>query len=155
MGLDVWRLSKRRYAAEAFAGDGPRIYGGRWNPVGVPMVYTSPSLSLAVLEVFVHMPKAAEPDDYVAVRAELPVDAQGMERLEMRKLPSNWKQVESPATQAIGAAWAQSMRSLVLMVPSVVVPGEWNVVVNPRHADAGQIRIVETTEFRFDARMFR
>ncbi len=155
MALDVWRLSKRKYAADVFAGDGPRMFGGRWNPVGVPMVYTSMSLSLAVLEVFVHMPKEAEPDDYVAVRAELPVDALTMERLVLKKLPSNWKQVESPATQAIGAAWAQSRRSLVLMVPSVVVPGEWNVIVNPRHADAGKIRIVETTPFRFDTRMFR
>ena len=88
MSLNVWRLSKERYAADAFLGDGPRIFGGRWNPVGVPMVYTSLSLSLAVLEVFVHMPKAAEPDDYVAVKATLQVDAQMLERLELEKLPS-------------------------------------------------------------------
>jgi RES domain-containing protein len=155
MSLKVWRLSKRRYAAEAFSGDGPRIFGGRWNPVDVPMVYTSLSLSLAVLEVFVHMPKAAEPDDYVAVMAELPVEASALERLDLKKLPSGWKKVESPVTQAMGAAWARSRRSLVLLVPSVVVPGEWNAVVNPLHSDAGKIRIVETTPFRFDARMFR
>jgi RES domain-containing protein len=119
------------------------------------MAYTSLSLSLAVLEVFVHMPKAAEPDDYVAVMAELPVDASAMERLDMRTLPNDWKQVDSPATQSMGASWARSKRSLALLVPSVVVPGEWNAVVNPLHPDAGKIKIVETNPFHFDERMFK
>ena len=115
MGLIGWRLSKRLYAGAAFSGEGPRLYGGRWNSVGTPLVYTSLSLSLAVLEVFVHMETATEPDDYVYVSVDLGVEARQAERVRLDRLPADWTRVEHPDLKAIGDRWVTSLRSPVLL----------------------------------------
>jgi RES domain-containing protein len=153
--LKAWRLSKQRYAERAFSGEGARILGGRWNSVGVPVVYTSLSLSLAVLEVFVHMTASAEPEDYVYVAADLGVDELKAERIRMDRLPDDWKRLNHPALQALGDEWSSSMRSLILLVPSVVVEGEWNALINPLHPDAVGIVIEKPKPFHFDERLFK
>jgi RES domain-containing protein len=154
-GLKVWRLSKKRYAEAAFTGRGPEIFGGRWNPVGVPVVYSSLSLSLAVLEVFVHMTAEDDPEEYVSVEVDVGINESASERVDVSRLPNDWRQVQHPALQRLGAEWAQSMRSLVLLVPSVVVEGEWNAVINPRHRDAKKMVMQTPRPFRFDERMFK
>jgi RES domain-containing protein len=153
--MRVWRLCKRRYAPSAFTGEGAGLTGGRWNPVDVPVVYTSLSLSLAVLEAFVHMSAAVDPDDYVSVCATLPVSEQGAERVDVARLPQDWRSVDHPALQALGGDWVRSRRSLILLVPSVVIDGEWNAVVNPAHAAAAEIELDEPKPFHFDERMFK
>jgi RES domain-containing protein len=153
--LKVWRLSKRQYADAAFTGQGPRLYGGRWNPVGVPVVYTSLSLSLAVLEVFVHMIGPAKPDDYVSVAVDLGIEESKADRINEDQLPDDWRRVDHPALMSMGAEWAKSMRSLVLLVPSVIIDGEWNAVINPLHPDAERIAVEKPKPFHFDARMFK
>ena len=155
MGFTGWRLSKRRYAEAAFTGEGPRLYGGRWNSVGTPLVYTSLSLSLAVLEVFVHMEIVTEPDDYVYVSVELGVEQAQAERVSLERLPADWTRVEHPELKAIGDAWARSLRCPVLLVPSVVVEGEWNALINPSHPASKQMKRAEPKPYRFDERMFR
>jgi len=152
--LQAWRLSKMRYAGSAFTGEGAATLGGRWNPVGVPVVYASLSLSLAVLEVFVHMTGAVAPADYVYVAADLKVDESKAERVKVAELPANWRTMENRVLQEIGAAWARSRRSLALLIPSVVVEGEWNVLINPLHPDAMKIVLAEPKPFHFDQRMF-
>ena len=152
--MKVWRLSKARYARAAFTGEGARIFGGRWNSVGIPMVYASASLSLAVLEVFVHLTVRAAPNDFVSVCAKLAVDETAMERVDTATLPGDWRRLNHPALQAIGDKWAREGRSLVLLVPSVVVAGEWNALINPQHADAVNIMIEEPKPFQFDERLF-
>ena len=154
-GLKAWRLSKQRYAEAAFTGEGARVLGGRWNSVGVPVVYASLSLSLAVLEVFVHMTAQAEPGDYVYVAAHLGIEESNAERVSLDRLPRDWKRVNHPELQALGDEWAKSMRSLVLLVPSVVVEGEWNAVINPLHPDAAGISVERPKPFQFDDRMFK
>jgi RES domain-containing protein len=154
-GLKAWRLSKQRYAERAFSGEGARILGGRWNSVGVPVVYTSLSLSLAVLEVFVHMTTLAEPDDYVSVAVDLGVDELRAERVRTERLPNDWKRLNHPALQALGDEWVSSMRSLILLVPSVIVEGEWNALINPLHPDAERIVIEKPKLFHFDERLFK
>lgn len=153
--LRAWRLCKQRYAEAAMTGQGARTLGGRWNPVGVPVVYASLSLSLAVLEVFVHMTARAEPGDYVYVATDLNIEQSRAERVDLNKLPRDWNTLENPAVQAIGAEWAASKRSLALLVPSVIVAGEWNVLINPLHPDAAGLRIAKPVPFQFDPRMFR
>lgn len=153
-GLKAWRLSKRRYASDAFSGEGPKLYGGRWSPVGVPVVYCSLSLSLAVLEVFVHMTSRPGLDDYVYVSAELSIEESQTERAEVASLPPDWKQIENPLLKEIGREWAQSQRSLALLVPSVIIPGEWNAVINPLHPSAKDIVVHDPGPFYFDERMF-
>ncbi|MGA9671505.1 MAG: RES family NAD+ phosphorylase, partial [Terracidiphilus sp.] len=68
----VWRLCRERYAGEAFSGHGARLYGGRWNSAGTPMVYASSSLALAAIELFVHLEPNQQPADLVSIAAELP-----------------------------------------------------------------------------------
>jgi RES domain-containing protein len=157
-GFKVWRICKQRYARGAYSGEGARIFSARWNPAGVAMVYTAVSLSLAALEVFVHLEPVAEPGDLVSIAAELPVDGARVaeEKLDiLSRLPSDWRRLDHPGLQRMGEEWIQSMRSLTMLVPSVVVDGEWNLLVNPAHPDAVKIEIEEPKPFRFDPRMFR
>jgi RES domain-containing protein len=152
--MRVWRICPERHVATVFSGEGARRFGARWNPVGVPMVYTSLSLSLAVVEIFVHLEIAAEPDDLWAVAAELPVAESEADRVSITDLPKDWREMNQLKLRAIGSDWALSRRSLVLLVPSVAVEGEWNALVNPEHVDAKKIKIVDAKPFRIDPRMF-
>ena len=113
------------------------------------------SLSLAVLEVFVHMTIRTPPDDYVPIAIDLRMDESHVERVDAGALASDWRKVDHPALQAFGAEWVRSQRSLALLVPSVVVEGEWNVLINPRHPLAGGMRVQPPKPFYFDERMFR
>ena len=153
--MRVWRLCKERYASTAFTGEGARLFSGRWNFAGVPMVYTSTSRALAVLEIFVHMPKVVAPDDFVFVGATLRVDTSQAERIHPADLPPDWHRTNHPVLQGLGSEWAGSGRSLVLMVPSVIIEGEWNALINPAHPDAASITLEEPTAFHFDHRLFQ
>jgi RES domain-containing protein len=155
--MKVWRISKRRHAATAFSGEGARIAAGRWNPAGVPMVYTSSSLSLALVEVFVHL-DAHEAPDFVSIAADLPVDEESLEngKQSLRSLlPAAWRQIGHPLLRQLGADWIASGRSLAMFVPSAVVDGEWNILINPVHPDAARIRLSQPKPFHFDTRMFK
>ncbi len=119
------------------------------------MVYTASSLALATVEVFVNLEPLAIPDDLVSIAAELPVQEDACEHVGIGSLPADWRRVDHPALQALGAAWARSRRSLALVVPSAAVLGEWNVLVNPEHLEAKDIRVMQVEPFQFDERMFR
>ena len=153
--MRVWRICNARRAASALSGEGARLYSGRWNPVGVPMVYTATSLALAAIEVFVHLDPRLPPLEMVSVEAELGVDEAACERVALRDLPADWHRERHPELQRIGAEWIESRRSLVLLAPSAAIADSWNALVNPEHPEARRIRIVERKPFRFDERMFR
>jgi|SRR5271170_4585701 len=152
--MRVWRLCKARYAAAAFSGEGARLYSGRWNPVGVSMVYTSSSLALACLEFFVHLDPSVAPDDLVSVSATIPADL-AVERIDVADLPNHWRVTDNPALQRLGADWTAAKKSLALEVPSVVVDGDWTVVLNPAHPDFGKIALDAPKRWSFDQRMFK
>jgi RES domain-containing protein len=156
--MKAWRLCRREYSAGALSGEGALLAGGRWNSAGTPMVYLASSLALAVLEVFVHMDLSESPEDMISLMIDIPVEKdtlEGEKAAVLRLLPSSWRERGSRATQKLGDEWIVSGRSAVLPVPSVVVPGEWNVLLNPLHRDASRIKVLETKPFRFDARMFK
>ena len=147
----AWRLIKTKYLSTAWDGAGARKAGGRWNAPGVAVVYTSGSLSLALVEVLVHLPADILPA-YSAARVEF--DDSLLTILVPAHLPKGWKDSPPPpATQAIGAAWVAAADSAVLRVPSVVVPGEFNFLLNPAHPDFARIRIGAPTAFPFDPRL--
>jgi len=131
------------------------LYAARWNPVEVPMVYAATSLALAAVEVFVNLEPLDAPDDLVVIEAELPLDAGRCERVQIGSLPKDWRRQKHPELQRIGAEWIKSNRSLVMMVPSAAVDGDWNLLINPLHPDAAKIRIEKPRPFRFDERMFQ
>lgn len=118
------------------------------------MVYTSAALSLAALETLVHLDVDIEPIDYVAIRIEVPDDLR-ITTIEVAKLPHGWRAYPAPIElQAIGEAWLEAGETAVLQAPSVVVPDEWNYLINPLHKDAKRISTVEVKPFRFDPRLF-
>ena len=152
--MQVWRISKERYRDAAFSGEGARLYAGRWNPAGVRMVYTSTSLALAAVELFVHLDPSEAPDDLVSISASVPGEV-SLETIDPESLPANWRAMEHPGLREFGAEWVRSGRSCALKVPSVAVEGEWNVLLNPSHGEFAKITLHASKPFHFDERMFQ
>ncbi len=153
--MKVFRICRKRHAATAFSGEGARLFAARWNPLGVALVYTSLSLSLAAIEVLVNLDPEDEPGDLVSLSAELPLTEAAVERIDPANLPADWQLLNHPALQQIGTDWIASRRSLALLVPSAVIEGEWNALINPPHPTASAIKIATPKPFHFDARMFQ
>ncbi len=152
--MRVWRICRERYAGEAFSGLGARRFGGRWNSPGVPMVYTSTSLALAAIELFVHLEPAQQPEDLVAIAATLPGDQPAL-RLPPVQLPPHWWSDDFEPLRALGDRWILGKTSLAIEVPSAALRMEWNVLINPLHPSAASLVIDPPQPFHFDARMFR
>ena len=150
----IWRICKARYADEAFLGRGVRRFGGRWNSPGVPMVYASPSLSLAAIELFVHLEPNLQPDDLVSISALLP-EGEPAQHLEPDKLPPDWWTDDVEPLRAIGDRWIGERSSLAIEVPSAAMRMEWNVLVNPLHPAIARLEIDPPQPFHFDARIFQ
>jgi RES domain-containing protein len=147
----VYRICRAPF--RALDGEGARLYGGRWNSPGRPVVYASTTLALAALEYLIHVAPATAPSDLVALTIELP-DDEPIERVDDRQLPGSWeRELESAPCQAIGDAWADSLRGLILLVPAAPVPEELNALVNPRHAAMRRVRVVKDRPFSFDPRL--
>jgi RES domain-containing protein len=149
----AWRLVKTRFLATAWDGEGARAVGGRWNSVGVPVVYVASSLSLALVEVLVHLPAGL-----LAAYSAVPVSFEGTHAAELadRDLPADWREVPPPdSTRAIGDRFVADGRALALRVPSVVVPSESNYLLNPAHPAFASIRIGAPVSFPFDPRLVR
>jgi RES domain-containing protein len=149
--LIVWRLTTARFARSAFSGEGARLYGGRWNRKGVPLVYTAASQSLAMVEMLVQdEPLRAR---YVMIQARIP-KAVAIEHVRTEDLPSDWRDIAGGETlRAIGTAWARNRTSAVLAVPSAVIPAETNYLLNPLHADFRRINIGAPVRFETDFRL--
>ena len=156
--MRIWRLCRAPFAAEAFSGEGARRFGGRSNSRGVPMVYASTSLALAAIELFVHLEPSQAPRDLVYLSAILP-EGEPARTLDSAELPPEWWTDNVAAgpgsTRDLGDTWMRDRSSLALMVPSVPIRVEWNVLVNPLHPRMGELWIDSPQPFVFDARMFQ
>ena len=149
--MELWRITREAHAA--LDGEGARLHGARWTPRGTPAVYAASHLSLAALEYLVHIDAEDAPDDLVALSIGVPDDVAELVRAPA-SLPADWRQTPSPPQcQAIGGEWARRGRELLLRVPSVLVPEESNVLVNPMHPDAVRVRIIESRHFSYDVRL--
>ena len=147
----VYRLSKAQYALD-LSGKGAELVGGRWNSRGNAMLYTSQSIALCVTEIAVHVPLGILPKDYQLIHIEIPDE----DLLEMKRLPKDWQSFpHSNSTQMIGDKFLKEQKFLVFKVPSAAVQGEFNYLVNPKHKNFNQIKIVKIEDFNFDERLFR
>ena len=148
----VRRIVRKTFAKTAFTGDGARLHGGRWNSIGVPMVYTSGSVASATLEMLVHLDSEDGLSDFRLFRIELPATA--IEIPSAKKLPVGWDRDQpSDAVRRFGTNWLVSGRSLALCVPSAVVPHEFNYLLNPLHPGFAGLKIGRAEKFAFDARL--
>ena len=147
-----WRIVPEDRAGDAFAGEGAKLYGGRWNSPGVAVVYASQHKSLAALELLVHLnPRSA------ARFKVFPFHFPGslIENISLDNLPPDWRhEPPPPATQRFGDAWIRQARSAVLSVPGIIIPEELNYVLNPAHPGFQKITIGKSQDFVFDARLF-
>lgn len=152
MRVVAWRIVQRRFAKDAFTGEGARRFGGRWNSPGRSLVYTAQSLALAVLEILVHVDSEKLLENYVAIPAT--IDGHLIASIHESRLPNNWRAYPTVrATQAIGDEWLAQADSPVLRVPSAVIPEEFNFLINPSHKDFRKLRIGKPRRFRFDPRL--
>jgi RES domain-containing protein len=152
--MRLWRICRQIHAADAFSGEGARLFGGRWNSQGVRMIYTSTSLALAAIETFVHLEPNLRPDDLVSIKAEVPEDV-ATERLDLKSLPSKWYELRDESLRTFGDRWIRAGKTIALHVPSAAIRGEWNVLLNPEHSDFRKVKIEKPNLFQFDLRMFR
>ena len=148
----AWRICKAKLSGTAFTGEGAFLYGGRWNSPGVRMVYLAQSPSLATLEMLVHLDASELLAAYRLCEAVF--DDRLVETLDPATLPKNWRRSPAPvALQRLGDEWTASMRSAVLRVPSAIVPGESNYLLNPAHPDSTDVTAGKMRPYEFDPRL--
>ncbi len=152
--MRFWRICRRRFASEAATGEGARLYAGRWNSHGVRVVYASTSLALAAVEPFVNLEPNLQPRDLVSIEGEIP-DELEIGRFNLETLPATWHKTRDESWHHFGDDWVHAGQTVALLVPSAAVSGEWNVLLNPAHADFSKAVFGEPRPFQFDARMFR
>jgi RES domain-containing protein len=128
------------------------LYGGRWNSPGVPLVYVAESRALATLEILAGLQSRSTLEAYVLI--EVAFAESLVEELQPESIPDEWRiSPPRPETQAIGDRWVREARSAALRVPSVLVPTEFNFLLNPAHPEFGAIEIHEPTPFKLDPRL--
>jgi RES domain-containing protein len=152
--MDLFRIAREEYVRD-LSGVGARIYGGRWNRKGSAVIYTSETRSLATVEFLVHVPIGIRPAGLSIARLRVP-DRFVPEAVERSRLPANWRTYPAPPELAgIGTNWIRSSRSLLLRVPSAVVDGEFNILINPDHPGISKVRIASVEDLRIDERLLR
>lgn len=137
----------RMHRAARSAGDymGAMLAGGRWNPIGIPMLYAAEHLSLACLEILVHLDKGQLPRDYVWSEADLPDRPELLSIVSLNDIGS---------CQTAGTAWIHTANELAIAVPSIIIPEEFNILLNPMHTDYNALVWSQPRPFRFDPRLF-
>jgi RES domain-containing protein len=150
---NAFRIVKSAYVSAAFTGLGAKQWGGRFNEIGTAVVYTSGSLSLAAYEIMVHVDRTELAEEYFYFRVNIPKSVK-ITVVNPATLPAGWDRGSlCPEAQLIGTKWVRDGKTAVLKVPSALVPGEFNLLLNPNHEDIRLIKIVGPTQFKFDVRL--
>jgi RES domain-containing protein len=149
--LRAWRIGRGAHAV--YDGAGAGLVGGRWNPVGRPVIYAAETYALALLEVLVHAQAGAPPPNCRYVGIEIPDDI-SREVVDPARLPG-WEHPDYAVSQRFGADWIGEARSAVLAAPSVVSPPDRIVVINPAHPDAARIVASEEQPLAWEPRLAR
>lgn len=140
----------REICSSDLNGKGAEKSGGRWNSKGIPMLYTSETRALCLAEMMVNLPLNLIPKDFSMVSILVPDELQ-IQTIKLEQLPSDWKTLpHSYSTQNLGDNFISEGKFIALKVPSVVVPLEYNVIINPRHTDMGKVKIIEVKKFSID-----
>lgn len=130
------------------------MFGGRWNPIGMPALYCGTTIALSALEKFVHVGGGALPPQ-VLVAIDVPDDCD-IFAPDISALPRGWDVMPaSTAAQAFGNGWLAGMTHVGMQVPSAIVHEEANVVLNPRHSDFSRVTLAAIRPFTFDPRMYK
>lgn len=152
--MKVFRIAKRQFISD-LSGEGARRFGGRWNRRGEGVLYTSESRSLATVEYLVHLSMGILPKDLSIAELEVP-DTELLEVIDITDLPSGWSSFPAPPELAeIGSAWVRGSTTVGLRVPSSVVKGEWNIILNPANIGFSEVKLLSVEEYVFDQRLLQ
>jgi len=147
----VYRVGRTKFSKD-LTGEGARLYGGRWNHVLCPCIYTSESRSLAVLEYTVNVNIDDIPRSLSITTFQIP--DKGIQELTIADLPGNWKESPAPAsTKDFGTNLLNSAASPILRIPSAVIFQEFNFILNPKHVDSKDFKILHVEDFVYDVRI--
>lgn len=150
--MQLWRITTEKWALDR-TGDGARLQGGRWNPVGWPALYAGTNIEICALEKYVHISGVKNLKLHL-VSIHIPDQASLYHRPKLGELPSDWAALPvSAGSQEFGKKWLKSCQQLVMFVPSVIIPEATNAVINPAHPVISKVKIQITREFQFDSRM--
>ena len=153
--ITAFRLVKEKHASDAFMGEGSRRFGGRWNHKGAAVVYLSDTLSLAALELFIHLGREGLHIPFVYFTIEIP-DHVSVSVVERDSLPEDWRKEPPPnSTKDLGSRWVKSKISALLRVPVVILPIGFNYVANITHLEFRDLKISDPEPFTFDPRMWK
>ena len=145
--MQVYRLTREKYATPLHGKGAALSTYNRWNSKGTEMIYTSENKALTILEVLVHLTENQIPNDYVLLSIDIPNDAS-------MKTISTKNDLTISKSQCIGDEFIESNQYLVLRVPSAIVPGEFNLLINPFHPECKEVSIEQSEPFVFDWRLF-
>lgn len=151
----LYRLTKKKYKND-LSGTGAAVMGGRWNSMGIKVLYTSSSIALAMAEVLVHLDISEFPvDAFYILTLEIP-DTKSIISVSVKDLSANWNNLidELPETKKIGDRFVKENKACLLKVPSAVVKGDFNYLFNPQNKCFKKIKIVKEEPFPFDQRLF-
>lgn len=150
----VFCLTKEKYALD-LSGRGASIFGYRWNSKGIKALYTASSRALAMAEVLVHLPMSFLPEGYRMQEIEIP-DPTFIEEIDISSLDEGWNDFpHRPETKEVGDEFLRKNEHPVLKVPSALVKGDFNYLINPNHPDAKKITVIRVSDFPFDRRIFK
>lgn len=156
MTVPVWRIAVEApaYAANDLSGTGARLTGGRWNSKGTPVVYCAANIALATLETVHNLSSGGLPFNRYLVRIDLP-DGVWERRQVLDPLPGGWDSIPAGmSARSAGDAWIALGAAALLVVPSVIVPDEFNVLINPHHGDAAALTATTVRRWIYDPRFF-
>lgn len=142
--MKLWRVSD----FADLSGRGGRLVRGRWHSVGRPIVYTAEHSALALLESLVHLEVVDEPPTYQLLEIVAP------DSLAVAAFPDGVPPENRSASRAWGDAWLEEAATALAIVPSVIAPEARNILINPAHADAGQIEVIRRARYEWDPRLY-
>ncbi|MGH9946565.1 MAG: RES family NAD+ phosphorylase [Pyrinomonadaceae bacterium] len=150
-----FRIFKTKRSGTWFDGEGARRFGGRWNSPGTKVLYTAATLSLATLEILVHL----DSDELISAYsyAAVSFDDKLVENIEnIATLPKDWNVSPiAPEVQQVGDQWVRSKSSVVLSVPTAMVPGERNYLINIEHPEVKKLIFSEPRRLVLDQRWIK
>jgi RES domain-containing protein len=148
----LYRFSHKNFARD-ISGEGARLKGGRWNHKGIPALYSSEFISLGLLEVLVNANTLEELQQVRLMEIEIP-DNLPTEVLTPKQLKKDW-QFDFEYTQWLGSEILRTRNVCLIKCPSAVVNKEHNFIINPLHKDFKKVKLVTSTSFYFDERLFK
>lgn len=147
-----YQIVQEQWAQNALDGEGARLFGGRWNLPGVAAVYLAESRALAALEILVHAPREALKLSWIVI--ELEISEALIETVPIAKLPETWQaQPSSHHAQTFGTRWLRDYRNLALRLPSVIIPVEKSLLLNPLYPGMRDLKPGKPRSFSFDPRL--